>query len=462
MKGFLRRRSLRVRITLTYVVGAAALAGVLGLGTFVAARTVLQNQRVTASTRQTVFGLLFAREFVGTDPGKAQRVVQLLQTREGLDAMVTQGTGTWFASAISLTPDAIPQGLRTLVERERLGYQVTRIRGERYLIYGAPLPPAGVDLYLLYSLSDLDQTLSVLARVLLIVSLVVVAVAAGLALRVSRRILQPLAAVSEAAQRVAEGLLETRVDAPSADELGVLAASFNEMASALQEMLQRERRFVAGLSHELRTPLSTLDTTSRLLASHRDELSDAGREAVDLVVEDVHELRRLVEDLLEVSELDAGSAQVRREEVDLRALAQALVRRHRRDVAIDGPSLTAFTDKARVERILGNLLDNAFDHGEGRAVRVRIWREGERCLVGVSDEGPGLDRRDAARIFDRFYKADASRTRERGGVGLGLAIASQNAGLLGGTIDVISSPGAGATFVLKIPVGAREPAEVSG
>ncbi|HZD79717.1 MAG TPA: ATP-binding protein, partial [Actinomycetota bacterium] len=128
----------------------------------------------------------------------------------------------------------------------------------------------------------------------------------------------------------------------------------------------------------------------------------------------------------------------------------------------DGPSLTAFTDKARVERILGNLLDNAFDHGEGRAVRVRISREGERCLVGVSDEGPGLDRRDAARIFDRFYKADASRTRERGGVGLGLAIASQNAGLLGGTIDVISSPGAGATFVLKIPVGAREPAEVSG
>lgn len=462
MKGFLRRRSLRVRITLTYVVGAAVLAGVLSFGTFFAARTLLQSQRVTASTRQTVFGLLFSREFVGTDPSKAQRVVQLLQSREGLDAMVTEQDGTWFSSALSLTPDAIPDGLRALVGQERLGYQFTRIRGDRYLVYGAPLPPPGVDVYLFYTLADLDQTLSVLARVLIVVSVAVVGVAAAVAQRVSRRILQPLVAVSEAAQRVAEGLLETRLDAPSADELGLLAASFNEMASALQEMLLRERRFVASLSHELRTPLSTLDTTSQLLAAHRDELTESGREAVDLVVEDVHELRRMVEDLLEVSELDAGTAQLRWEEVDLRALTEAVVHRQRRDVPIEGPAVATITDKARMERIVGNLLDNAFEHGEGRTVRIRLSSSQGACLIAVSDEGPGITEEDAVRIFDRFYKADASRSRERGGVGLGLAIALQNARLLGGTIEVASAPGAGSTFVLRVPARGHEPVEVSG
>ena len=457
-RALLRRQSLGIRITLTYVAVAAGVAIALSVGTFIAVRTILGNQRVTSATEQTVLGLLFAREFVGDAPERLQRVVTLLEARERLEAMVTEGD-TWFSSAIPLTPDVIPPELSELVVQEKLGYQFRTIEGARTLVFGAPLPPEGVDLYLFYSLADIDETLSLLARVLLVVSVAGVVAASLLALRVSRRILLPLGAVSSAAQRVAEGLLETRVEAPSEDELGVLAASFNEMASALQEMIVRERRFVANVSHELRTPLATLEATSGLIADHREELSAAGREAVDLIVEDVSGLRRLVEELLEVSELDAGRAKVAWEKIELRALAGAIIRRRRHDIPVEGEPVVTFADKARLDRVLGNLVDNAYEHGLGEDVRIRVGGDDEWCHVVVVDQGPGIAEADLPRVFERFFKTDTSRSREQGGVGLGLALALENARLMGGTIDVESEPEGGAMFTLRLPLRSEPPRE---
>jgi two-component system sensor histidine kinase MtrB len=180
---------------------------------------------------------------------------------------------------------------------------------------------------------------------------------------------------------------------------------------------------------------------------------------VDLIVEDVANLRRLVEELMEVSELDAGAAKVRSEEVDLRALVAAQAEKDRRRVPVDGPSVVTYSDKARIARIVSNLLDNAFDHGTGEGVAVDVVNEGDCCTIAVRDRGPGIDPADAERIFAPFYKADRSRTRERGGVGLGLAIALANARLLGGTIEVVSRPEEGSTFTLRLPRrSAPEPA----
>jgi two-component system sensor histidine kinase MtrB len=188
-----------------------------------------------------------------------------------------------------------------------------------------------------------------------------------------------------------------------------------------------------------------------LLAAHRHELSDAGREAVDLIVEDVAGLRRLIEELLEVSQLDAGKAAIRWEEVQLRALVGAIVQRRHLSVPIHGPEIATMSDKTRVDRIVGNLIDNAFSHGEGRDVRVSLFVADHWCRVSVSDRGPGISEHDVPHLFDRFYKSDESRTRQAGGVGLGLAIALQNARLLGGSIEVESRRGMGATFTLSIP-----------
>lgn len=445
-----RRQSLRVRITLSFVVTAALLTLIISAATFLSVRTVLENNRISSSTRQTIFALVFAREFLSTNPDQAQRLVSLLQSREPFDAMVTSG-GDWYSTTISLTPALVPAGLQTLVAGERLGYQFAQVGGERMVVFGTPLPPERTNLYLFYSVHDIDRTLALLARTLAISGIAVVLAAAALAQRVSRRILRPLAGVSAAARRVAEGLLETRVEASGGDEVGTLAASFNQMANALQEMIQRERRFVAAVSHELRTPLAALHATSEVLAARRGELPPASREAVEMVTEDVSDLQRLVEELLEVSELDSQRASVRWERIDLMALASAVLDKRRRGVRPTGPAIVTYSDKARLERILGNLVDNAFEHGEGRDVTVVLALNGSHCEITVSDRGPGISSDDVPRLFERFYKADRSRTRGRGGIGLGLAIADENARLLGGSIDARSARGEGASFTLRLP-----------
>jgi signal transduction histidine kinase len=457
-RALFRRQSLRVRITLSFVAAAMALTLALSMATFLTVRTVLEGSRVSSSTRQTVFALLFAREFIRANPDDMEELVSLLQTRENFDAMVTTGDD-WFSTALSLTPAAIPPGLDSLVSRERLGYQHADVGDVRMLVFGAPLPPAETDLYLFYPLEEVDRTLGLLARVLAIVGVAVVAAAVVLALRVSGRILKPLVGVSSAAQRVAEGLLETRVQASSPDELGMLAASFNQMAAALQDMIQRERRFVAAVSHELRTPLAALHTTGELLSARRRELPPSTWEAVDLVLEDITSLRRLVDELMEVSELDSQRASMRWERVSLSSVAAAVARRRRLDLPTEGRDVITFTDKARLERILGNLVDNAVEHGRGQDVRLSLQLDDGECAVAVSDSGPGIAQEDLPYLFERFYKVDRSRSRERGGIGLGLAIAMQNARLLGGTIDATSAIGKGSTFTLRLPVRDSPPEE---
>jgi two-component system sensor histidine kinase MtrB len=252
---------------------------------------------------------------------------------------------------------------------------------------------------------------------------------------------------------MAEGLLETRVETVSADEIGQLAASFNRMAEGLHDLIKRERDFVAAVSHELRTPLAALNVAGEVLTRYREAIPPEGREALDLLGEDLVALRQLVEDLMEISQLDARKVSVRAEEVHLKPFVEALLARRQRVAPVTGPAARITTDKARLERIIGNLVDNAFTHGDGRNVAVRIFDDNGSCGVTVSDRGPGIDHSELPLVFGRFYKTDRSRTRERGGVGLGLAIAAENARVLGGRLDVVSEPGGGAAFTVTLSGG---------
>jgi signal transduction histidine kinase len=459
---FFRSRSLRLRITLAFVASGVLLAGILSVATFLTVRSFLENQRTKASTRQTIFGVLFARELIQDKRGNPENIVSLLQARGGFDVMITENNGNFFASTLSLNPQAIPASLRALVNSERIGYQFTDVGRARELAFGAPLPPEGTNLYFFYSLADINKTMGVVLRTLVVAGFAVIVISGLLAQRIARGILRPLHEVSTAAQRVAEGLLETRVRAATSDEVGVLAASFNQMAEAFQRMLERERRFVANVSHELRTPLSTLRTASELLESHRGEFPPPSREAVDLIADDVANLRRLVEELMEVSEVDAGRAILRWEEVDLRALSSAVVHKLRRDTKIQGPAVVTVSDKARLERILANLVHNAYEHGGGQDVLVTVGEQNGACSLAVSDRGPGIPEDALPHLFDRFYKADRSRSRERGGIGLGLAIALENARLLGGTIEATSVQGERTTFTIVLPRRSEPPSSARG
>jgi two-component system sensor histidine kinase MtrB len=273
---------------------------------------------------------------------------------------------------------------------------------------------------------------------------------------------------------MSKGDLDIRLPAGQ-DEFGVLSASFNHMAGNLQaKMLDleagqaRERRFVADVAHELRTPVSALVGEASLLKARTESGSSRCPPEVDrlagMVSADIGRLRQLVDALLEISRLDAQSADTFLEPVDLENFLMRLVQANgwstRVGVESDGgpddgnrPHVVQ-TDKRRLERIVVNLVDNALHHGAPPImirVRSRETEPGEerRVEILVDDSGPGIPLEHLPNIFDRFYKADPSRASSRGS-GLGLAIARQNARLLSGDLTAANLPEGGARFILTL------------
>lgn len=257
---------------------------------------------------------------------------------------------------------------------------------------------------------------------------------------------------------MAEGLLATRLPVRGRDEFSDWAAAFNDMAQALQTKIDdlsraeaRERRFTADVAHELRTPVTALVAAASLLADRLDTLPDDSRRAAELLVADVVRLRTLVEELMEISRLDAGREAVSLASVPALAPLRGLVAAHgwAGRVVVAGDEAVLRTDPRRLERVLVNLVGNAVTHGQGE-VRASVARAGPLLVYEVSDQGPGIAAEHLPHVFDRFYKADPARSGR--GSGLGLAIARENARLLGGRLTVRSTPGVGTTFQLALPV----------
>ncbi|MFL5755101.1 MAG: ATP-binding protein, partial [Chloroflexota bacterium] len=289
--------------------------------------------------------------------------------------------------------------------------------------------------------------------------LVLVAIALATARRVARGILGPVTAGSRAAERIAGGDLAARVEVTSRDELGAWASSFNRMAAALEETIDRleaaqaqNRQFVADVSHELRTPVTALVGEASLLRDHVADLPPDARRASELLVADVGRLRVLVDDLMELSRFDAAAESRRTEPVDLAALVRAVVASRHADATVDVPAwpVRVETEPRRLDRILGNLLDNAREHAPGAPVEVSLDVDGSVAVLRVADRGPGVPPDQLDRIFDRFHKVDPSR--RAGSSGLGLAIAAEHAALLGGELAARPRPGGGLVFELRLPV----------
>jgi two-component system sensor histidine kinase MtrB len=320
------------------------------------------------------------------------------------------------------------------------------------------VPGSNAQLYLFFSEQSIQRNLAQLRNTLAAAWLGVLLVAALVGHVLARRTLGPVARASEAARLIAGGRLDTRLPVGAADEFGAWAAAFNEMADALEAKIAalsaaqaRELRFTANVAHELRTPLTALVAEASLLGSQ-------ARRPVELLVADVRRLRTLVDELMEISRLDAGSEPVLRQRVDVRSVVAALIsaRGWQDQVAVNGEPLTLTTDPRRIERILGNLVGNAVEHS-GRDVTVRTGTDGAHGYIDVADGGPGIPPEHLPHVFERFYKADSARAGV--GSGLGLAIALENARLLGGNISVSSDVASGSVFRLTLPLG--PPADVS-
>jgi two-component system, OmpR family, sensor histidine kinase MtrB len=292
------------------------------------------------------------------------------------------------------------------------------------------------------------------------------AVVAGLAVAASRRVLLPVRRLARAARHMSGGDLSVRVAPRGRDELSQLVTSFNAMAASLQDkvgelerMEARARQFAGDVSHELRTPLTAMTAVADMLPGHPGLTGDAAA-AARLVRQEILHLNRLVEDLIEISRFDAGTAQLAADDTDVAtAVAGCLRARGWTDVSTDVPAgLTVRLDRRRFDVIIANLVGNALRHG-GPPVTVTAraeppGRASGQLAVEVRDHGPGLPEAAIAHVLDRFYKADTARARSEGS-GLGLAIASENARLHGGHIEVGNHPGGGAVFTVTLPRGSH-------
>ncbi|MDI3409041.1 HAMP domain-containing sensor histidine kinase [Streptomyces sp. B-S-A6] len=380
----------------------------------------------------------------------------------------------------AFTRDDVPASLRKAVEKPaaekgeksggsegsgeesyRLFWQRKVEDGTPYLVGGTRVMGGGPTGYMLKSLEPEAKDLNSLAWSLGIATALALVGAALLAQAAATTVLKPVHRLGVAARRLGEGKLDTRLRVSGTDELAELSRTFNSTAASLEkkvaDMSAREessRRFVADMSHELRTPLTAITAVTEVLEEEEDSLDPMIAPAVRLVVSETRRLNDLVENLMEVTRFDAGTARLVLDDVDIADQITACIdaRAWLDAVELDAErGIMARLDPRRLDVILANLIGNALKHG-GSPVRVSVREEGTDLVISVRDQGPGIPEEVLPHVFDRFYKASASRPRSEGS-GLGLSIALENAHIHGGEITAANSPGGGAVFTLRLPSG---------
>ena len=435
-----RELGLRARVTVTFGLGALALSATMAGLTYFTARQFILNERQTAILRQAYVNASLARSTLRPVDSDVPQLLASLDTVPG-SRSVLELRGTWYATSASVTENAIPLALRTEVLAGTPATQHFILGNTPEMVVGLPIPSINAAYFEVFSLDELSRTLRILALALAGAALVTTAAGAVIGRWASGRALRPLAQVSRAAETVAGGKLDTRLLAEDDPELSALASSFNRMTDALQERIAREVRFTADVSHELRSPLTTLATSLEVLESHGDELPTRSRHALELLGAELRRFQRMVDELLEISRVDTGSAELTLEEVEVGELArQAAASGGAGAVPLDvDPSVTStrlLVDKRRFERIVTNLVDNAEQYAGG-VVRLAVEPAPGGVRFVVADRGPGVGRDERARIFERFYRGQTSGQRgATDGTGLGLSLVAEHVRLHGGRVWV--------------------------
>jgi signal transduction histidine kinase len=447
----------RWRLIVAFVATAAIAAGVVAAGSFLLVRNDRMRTFHDRAAATAELALSVARHgqepaFPSLDP---REIVDRLRGRRGFEVVVVEGNSV-ATSAGSVGAADIPEDLERDEPVDGFYRSEVEVDGTTYLLLHAADADDQAKAYFFFPLDALQRELHQLASILSRAWLAVALLSGLVGLVLARQTLRPVARASQAARSLAEGLLETRLPVEREDEFGAWAVSFNEMADALQEKIEaltaardRERRFTADVAHELRTPLTGLVGSASMLRAELDTLAPEAKWAAERLLAEVVRIRDLVQELLEISRLEGGEETISKSGINSRQFLSSMIRHRNWEglVEIQGDDVEFSTDPRRLERIVFNLLDNALTHGGGHACVSAAKRDG-RVEVSVEDRGPGIRAEDLPHVFDRFYKADPSRS---GGTGLGLAIARENARLLGGSISATSEPGRDTTFRVSLP-----------
>jgi two-component system OmpR family sensor kinase len=374
-------------------------------------------------------------------------------------------------------PDISSLSVEQAQARGAVPYQVRGNDGENWRVVAVPVQTEDSTAVVVIGLplQSVDDVLKHATLVVTGVGLLTLLLASLIASWTVSRSFRPLARVEKTAAAIAAGDLSRRVDVENpSTELGRLSRSLNAMLAHIETAFAartaseaRMRRFAADASHELRTPLVTIRGFSELyrhgaLATEEDVATAMGR-----IESEAKRMGSMVEDLLLLARLDEQRP-LQQKPVDLQLIAHdAVVDTQASDrsraislIGLDGGPATAapaLGDEAKLRQVVGNLVGNALRYTpEGSpielAVGVRAGEDGQlRSVIEVRDHGPGISAEDASKVFERFYRADTSRTRETGGSGLGLAIVAAIVGSHGGSVRVEKTDGGGATLVVSLP-----------
>lgn len=335
-------------------------------------------------------------------------------------------------------------------------------RGDGIVFVAEPLTPTakGTPVLLLTETIDTDATRQARSFFLL-TALVAVALAIGLAVFLARRLTSPLAAMGDTARSIAAGDLAARVDLGRhpEDELADLARTLNAMAAQLEHARGMERAFILSISHDLRTPLTSIRGYAEAMVDGAISTDEEQARAANVITAEARRLERLVADLLDLARLDAQQFSLAPRPIDAADTVRTAVDAFRPaatelglSLQVDGvTSLAADADPDRLAQIVANLLENALKYAaSGIVVDLAAYGTGD-LDVRVRDDGPGIDPADRPRVFDRLYVSRTVPGRSVG-TGIGLAIVRELAGAMGGQAWVDPADGAGATFVVRLPI----------
>lgn len=448
----MRSLTLRAKALVTGCLVALVVSLLASSATFGVARLYLLNQRESvALTQALAAGRQVAR---GLADGQAPLDALLVGSRVLPSARALLKVGDdWLVTGVGVTASDLPAPLLESVSEGVPTRQRASAGSSTYVFTAMPIDTAGVGTATFVAASSLDELGSSLftLRLSLLLGVALATGAGGLvALWLSRRVQEPLHAVSEAASAISSGKFDTRVDEPQEPDLAAIARAFNVMAESMETRIQRDAQFAAHVSHELRSPLTVIRSATDLLARRRDELGERERQGIDLLRDRVDAFEKILADLLEISRYESNLVTSNPEAMDLRRLVTALLERAELDPSLFDPGDTPIdsmvsVDVRRFTYCFRNIAENARLYGGG-LVAVRAEHNDDTVSVHLDDAGPGVADGERQMIFQPFTRG----TRHSGvqGSGLGLAIVHEHMRVMGGAVAVDTSPEGGARFTL--------------
>ena len=455
-----RRLRLRTRVILAFVLTTLILSALLSVTVFALTRQNLLNGKENDALATVGFNASVVNRRLSPDieSEALQNLVSTLATPEGSRPVLRMGSD-WFQPSFEFEQGDIDERLRRTVESGQPARMRYRVRDKPFLVVGIPIPGHNASYYEATPLDEIEDTLGSLGIILASAGGSITLASALVGFWASRRLLRPLVDIGEAAQSIAHGDLSTRLEAGPARELVALTDSFNEMVGALQDRIARDERFASEVSHELRSPLMTLSASVEVMNTRRAELPERARTALDLLTEDVVRFEHLVEDLLEISRFDVGTAELDLDVFNLLEFVKnAVTATSSVEIPIFCDQITARTrvraDKRRLVQVIDNLLSNAQKYAGG-ATGIALSHRGREVEIAVEDCGPGVADDERERIFDRFSRG--RQAVERGtstGVGLGLALVAEHVRLHQGRVrcEDRSDGQPGIRFVVQLPI----------